>query len=154
VISLLPRIVGVGLVILVPSVLLGVWAGRRHYRRLTEAQRAAQTLPPRERTETLDRRREADLARVVAAHALRDAWVRDGCTVAGAREVTMVELLADPVAFHADEGALAWGTHHVRATGLWLYPRARREAVGLPGFGHMATSPGCFHVAVLEHLTA
>lgn len=49
-------------------------------------------------------------------------------------------------------GPTTWGDHRVRATGLWLFPRAEGSTSDLPGYGHMALRWGEFRVYTLEPL--
>jgi len=162
-------VLAIVLLVVVPAFVLGLRAALRQQRRYNESL----PTPPRAPTQP-----SPDQVLVSAARSAADAYAFDPAL---AVEVSEAMLRERPEAWHGqtirviatwshqfeasfigpafvlsmtDATRLARGTHRVRATGLWVFPRAPRSSPGMPGFGHLGMSWGEFRVHALELLDA
>ncbi len=144
----------------------GLWAALRHQQKFNEQQKQLQAgLGPRPF--------DPDAELLMGAKRASDNYLVDPGQVV---EVTEQQLRDNPVAwnertivvvatwhhrFEDSRIAGAWvrcvgptppahGAHRVRASGLWLFPRAPGSTKNMPGFGHLGMSWGEFRVFALE----
>lgn len=165
-------VLAIVLVVVVPAFALGLRAALRHQRRYNES------LPTNTSTARAPVQPTPDQALVSAARTAAEAYVFDPALAVDVSEAMLNER---PEAWHGktirvtatwshqfeasfigpafvlartDAARLARGRHRVRATGLWVFPRAPRSTSGMPGFGHLGMSWGEFRVHELEYLGA